>query len=79
MRVMVDANIIISAGLFPALLACAIETKVNLLVTGDKDFDEIIVETPKIMKPRKYIKEYIISIGQKNGVYSCPICPLLFA
>ena len=42
------------------LLVCAIETKVNLLVTGDKDFDEIIIETPKIMKPRKYIEEYII-------------------
>jgi len=42
MRVMVDANIIISAGLFP-------ESSVG-----------IIIETPKIMKPRKYIEEYII-------------------
>ena len=41
------------------LLACAIETKVNILITGDKDFDEIMIKTPKIMKPREYIEEYI--------------------
>ena len=41
------------------LLACAIETKVNVLVTGDKDFDGVIIETPKILNPGKYIEEYI--------------------
>jgi putative PIN family toxin of toxin-antitoxin system len=41
------------------LLACAIETKVNVLITGDKDFDEITIKTPKIMKPREYIEEYM--------------------
>jgi len=41
------------------LLACAIEAKVNLLITGDKDFDEIEIKTPRIMKPIKYIEEYM--------------------
>jgi putative PIN family toxin of toxin-antitoxin system len=41
------------------LLACAIKTKVNILITGDKDFDEIMIEALKIMKPREYIEEYI--------------------
>jgi hypothetical protein len=30
-----------------------------LLITGDKDFDEVIVDRPRIMKPRKFIDEYI--------------------
>ena len=34
------------------LLANAIESKVDLLVTGDKDFDELDIKTPKIMKKR---------------------------
>jgi len=41
------------------LLACAIEAKVNLLITGDKDFDGIEIRTPKIIKPIKYIEEYM--------------------
>jgi predicted nucleic acid-binding protein len=40
-------------------LANAIESKVDILITGDKDFDEIIIERPKIINPRKYIDEYI--------------------
>ena len=41
------------------LLAYAIESKVNILLSGDKDFDEINVEIPKIMNPRKYIEKYM--------------------
>jgi len=41
------------------LLACAIEKKVNILITGDKDFDEIKLEIPKIMKPKEYIEKYM--------------------
>jgi putative PIN family toxin of toxin-antitoxin system len=41
------------------LLACAIETRANILITGDKDFDEIMIETPRIIKPREYIEEYM--------------------
>jgi putative PIN family toxin of toxin-antitoxin system len=41
------------------LLACDIETKIDILITGDKDFDEITINTPKIMKPREYFEEYI--------------------
>jgi putative PIN family toxin of toxin-antitoxin system len=41
------------------VLANAIESNVDLLITGDHDFDEIILEKPKIIKPRKYIDEFM--------------------
>lgn len=41
------------------ILANAIEAKVDLLVTGDKDFDEVVIKNPKIIKPAKYIQEYM--------------------
>ena len=41
------------------VLANAIESNIDVLVTGDKDFDDVIIEKPKIMKPREYIDEYI--------------------
>lgn len=41
------------------LLAYAIESKVKILITGDKDFDEITIEAPEIIKPREYIEKYI--------------------
>ena len=41
------------------ILANAIEAKVDLLVTGDKDFDEIGIQNPIIIKPAKYIQEYM--------------------
>ena len=41
------------------VLVNAIESKVDLLITGDKDFDNVISERPKIIKPRKYIDEYM--------------------
>jgi len=41
------------------VLANAIEAKVNILMTGDKDFDGIEIETPKIIKPIQYIQEYM--------------------
>jgi putative PIN family toxin of toxin-antitoxin system len=41
------------------VLANAIEAKVDLLITGDKDFDNVKVERLKIIKPRKYFDEYM--------------------
>ena len=41
------------------VLANAIEAKVELLITGDKDFDDVNIENMKIIKPRKYIDEYM--------------------
>ena len=41
------------------VLANAMESNIDLLVTGDKDFDDIIIEKPRIIKPRKYTDEYI--------------------
>jgi putative PIN family toxin of toxin-antitoxin system len=43
---------------FPILIA-AIESTVDILITGDKDFDEIIIERPRIMKPRQFMDEYM--------------------
>src|SRR5215469_15938379 len=42
------------------LLANAIESKVNIIITGYKDFDEIIIASPIIMKPKEYIEKYMI-------------------
>jgi len=41
------------------LLAYAIESKTDLLITGDKDFDNIDIKAPKIMKPIEYIEKYM--------------------
>ena len=41
------------------ILASAIEAEVNILVTGDKDFSEIKMESLQIIKPAKYIQEYM--------------------
>jgi putative PIN family toxin of toxin-antitoxin system len=41
------------------LLASTIETDADIFLTGDKDFDEIRITKPKIMKPRNYIEEYM--------------------
>jgi predicted nucleic acid-binding protein len=58
MEIMVDSNIIVSAILFPNS-AAAIESNADILITGDKDFDEITIDRPMIMKPRKFADEYI--------------------
>ncbi|GBU28771.1 hypothetical protein R84B8_02333 [Treponema sp. R8-4-B8] len=44
------------------VLANAIESKVDLLITGDKDFDDVKIARPKIINPRKYIDEYMSQI-----------------
>jgi putative PIN family toxin of toxin-antitoxin system len=41
------------------LLAAAIEADADIFMTGDKDFDEIKISKPKIIKPRDYIEEYM--------------------
>lgn len=41
------------------VLANAIESNVDLFITGDKDFDDITIEKPVIMKPRKYTEKYM--------------------
>ena len=42
------------------VLANAIESKVDILITGDKDFDDISIERPLIMKPRNYFDVYMM-------------------
>ena len=55
MRIMVDARDVDDI----PLLAYAIETKVNILITGDKDFDEVMIKIPQIMNPREYTEKYM--------------------
>jgi putative PIN family toxin of toxin-antitoxin system len=52
------------------LLAYATESKIDILITGDKDFDEIRIEHPRILKVRDYIEEYmnIENKGRQNCV-----------
>ena len=37
------------------------KSKRDILITGDKDFDEIKIQKPKIMNARNYIDEYMKS------------------
>ena len=41
------------------VLVNAIESNVDLFITGDKDFDEIRLKRPKIMNPRNYTDEHM--------------------
>ena len=41
------------------VLIYAIESKVDIFITGDKDFDEVIIKKPIIMKPKNYKDEYM--------------------
>jgi len=41
------------------ILANAIESKADILITGDKDFDGIVIKKPKILKPRIYFEKYV--------------------
>ena len=41
------------------VLANAIEAKIDIFITGDKDFDGIEIEPQKIIKPVKYIQKYM--------------------
>lgn len=42
------------------VLYAAIVSKVDLFITGDEDFKEVDIETPKIMTIKDYILTYII-------------------
>jgi len=41
------------------VLINAIQSDVDLFITGDKDFNDIIIKKPKIMDPRKYFNKYM--------------------
>jgi len=44
-----------------SVLAEAISGKVDILITGDKDFENIGLATPEIISPRQYITRFIES------------------
>jgi len=44
------------------VLAAAIESKVDIFITGDKDFDDVKIERPRIMKPKQYSDEYMYEV-----------------
>ena len=41
------------------VIAHVIESQVDIFITGDKDFDEVNITKPQIMKPRQFIDAYI--------------------
>ena len=42
------------------ILANAIEAGVDILITGDTDFDDVEIDKPRIMKPRQFLDEYMM-------------------
>ena len=43
---------------YPVLYTAIIED-VDILITGDKDFDEVEIEKPEIMSPSEFIEKYL--------------------
>jgi len=41
------------------VLAYAVKSKVDMLITGDKDFDDVEIKKMKILKPNQYKDKYI--------------------
>jgi len=41
------------------ILASAIIADIDILITGDTDFDDVVVDKPRIMKPRQFQDEYM--------------------
>ncbi len=41
------------------ILATAISGDVDVLLTGDKDFSEVVIERPKIMTPAQFAAEFL--------------------
>jgi len=41
------------------ILVAAIEAQVDILITGDTDFDDVKIDKPRIMKPRQFQDEYM--------------------
>jgi len=41
------------------ILVAAIEAQVDLLITGDSDFDIVKIDKPRILKPKQYADEYM--------------------
>ena len=41
------------------ILANAIESGVDIFITGDKDFDDVNIAKPRILKSQQYVKEFM--------------------
>ena len=41
------------------ILVCAIESGVDILISGDNDFSEVVIKKPRIMKPSQYMSEFM--------------------
>lgn len=45
---------------YPVLYTAIIEN-VDILITGDKDFSDIIIEKPDILTPSEFIEKYVLT------------------
>lgn len=43
---------------YPVLYTAIVEN-VDILITGDKDFSDILIEKPEIMTPAEFIEKYL--------------------
>ena len=60
MRIMLDTNILVMRNPKDIpVLAQAIAGKVDVLVTGDKDFQGLGIDTPIIITPTQYVSWYM--------------------
>lgn len=73
MRVMLDTNVLISAFVFDSptigrvirdpmdypVVYSALLGSVDVLVTGDKDFGGLGLESPVVVTPAGYVEEYL--------------------
>jgi len=41
------------------ILALAIESEADILITGDKDFDDVKIDKPVILSPRKFGEKFL--------------------
>lgn len=64
MKIFIDTNVLISAILYPDGITNLAYTKavsypnVGIILTGDKDFLESGISTPKIVNPSNFISDF---------------------
>ena len=58
MRVMLDTNILISSFVFKSKRLNKLIENVDILISGDKDFEDIVIDKPEILKPAEFLSKY---------------------